>query len=101
MHMQTFNFERYKSDLMAQEQGSKPIRINYVQYGLKHAQQDFYQDMVKTMQQQVQDWVDPPEGIQDNAGGAVTCSAGLPIPEGCLDDGLFMTWNGQSESGDL
>ena len=97
--MQTFGFEGYKSVLMVQEPGSKPIRIKYVPYGLNHAPQDFYQDMVKTMQPQVPDWVDPPEGIQDDTGGAVPRSARLPIPEGCLDDGPIMTWNGQSESG--
>ena len=89
------------------------VYIKVTPFGLKHAPTEYQQKIEDTiLQHRHPDRVAPPEGIRAGAGGAPygvledkdnpdTRSAGLPIPEGCLDRGPFGTWNGQSESGDV
>jgi hypothetical protein len=44
--MQTFDFAGCKADMMAQELGSLPFQFKCVQYGLNHAPQAIYDDVV-------------------------------------------------------
>jgi hypothetical protein len=96
-----------------------------MQFGLKHAPQVFSAKVEEFGRKMAPDWVAPPEGIQDEPGvttyggdfgsggasdgGYYTRSksrksgAGLPIPEGCLDNDRIEWKNGQSsrDPGDM
>ena len=54
--------------MMAQELGSLPFQFNCVQYGMNHASQAIYEDVVKVGMQQGPDWVALQEEIQGEPG---------------------------------
>jgi hypothetical protein len=137
-HMPTFDFAGYKAkeardlshlgkepfifrlDMMHQELESAMFKVKCVQYGLKHAPQDFGAKLT-ALGLHAPDWVAPPEGIQYESGG-MPCSgdfesggmpsggaydrsktfkrgAGLPIQEGCLHSDQTEWEDGQSSLG--
>ncbi len=88
-HMQIFDFAGYtadimvqelgslpfqfKADLMVQELGGLPFKFKCVQYGLKHAPQAVYEEVMQVGKQQSPYRVALPEGIQDEPGGMPSC----------------------------
>ncbi len=101
------------------------VQFAAIQFGLKHAPQVFSTKMEEFGRKMAPDWVAPSEGIQDEpgdttysgdfeSGGAPDgeyytrsksrkSGAGLPIPEGCLDNARVEWENGQSsrDPGDM
>ncbi len=79
-HMQTFDIAGYQADADLSYLGNEPVvflrgmmhkelenpmfKFKCVQYGLKHAPQDFCAKLTALGLQPVPDWVAPPAGIQ-------------------------------------
>jgi hypothetical protein len=83
-------------------------------FGQKRSPKDFATQMEEVGKVQTPDWVAPPEGIRAEPGGMLDggyntrsksrrSGAGLPIPEGCLDNARCEWENGQSsrDPGDM
>ncbi len=104
--------EPYKlgMDQLHRELESALCKVKYAQFGMKHSPKAFEAKLMDFGLQTAPDWVAPPEGIPDEPGGghgggffdhsmSVKSGAGLPIPEGCLDNDPDEWENGQSRLG--